>query len=65
LTILKEFEVVQKGKLFLVFPTITMQNLVNFGHREGHYFEFQSLEDGKSLKIQKSARTHLSAAAAA
>jgi hypothetical protein len=35
----------QKGTLFLVFPTIPMQNLVNFGHREGHCFEFQNLED--------------------
>jgi hypothetical protein len=33
-----------------VFPTIPVQNLVNFGHQEGHCFEFQSLEDGKTLK---------------
>jgi hypothetical protein len=26
------------------------KNLVNFGHREGHCFEFQSLEDEKILK---------------
>jgi hypothetical protein len=40
----------QKVKLFIVFPTIPVQNLVSFGHQEGHCFEFQSLEYGKTLK---------------
>jgi hypothetical protein len=31
-----------------------MENLVNFGHREGHCLKFQNLEDEKSLKNQKS-----------
>jgi hypothetical protein len=39
---------VLKMKVFLVFPTIPMQNLVNFGHREDHFFEFECLEDEKS-----------------
>jgi hypothetical protein len=33
----------QKGKLFLILQTISMQSLVNFVHQEGHRFEFQSL----------------------
>jgi hypothetical protein len=31
------------AKLFLVLPTIPMQNLANFRHREGHQFELQNL----------------------
>jgi hypothetical protein len=50
---MRKFEVVPKRKLFLVFPTISMQNLVNFEHREGHWFRFQSLKDWKSWKIRK------------
>jgi hypothetical protein len=34
----------QKGKLFLMFPNISMQNLLNFQQRESHHFGFQSLE---------------------
>jgi hypothetical protein len=29
--------------LVLVFPTTLMQNLVNFGHQEGHQFEYQNV----------------------
>jgi hypothetical protein len=47
----------QQGKLFHVFPTIPMQKLVNFGHGEGHYFEFQNLDmenlEKKSKKWQR------------
>jgi hypothetical protein len=35
----------QKVKLFLVFQNVYRQNLANFGHQEGHQFEFQSLDD--------------------
>jgi hypothetical protein len=33
----------QKGKLFSMLQSISMQSLVNFEHWEGHCFEFQSL----------------------
>jgi hypothetical protein len=36
-----------------VFPTIPMQKLVNFGHGEGHYFEFQNLDMENLEKIKK------------
>jgi hypothetical protein len=31
----------QKGKLFLLFPTISTHNFVNFGQREGHVSDFK------------------------
>jgi hypothetical protein len=34
---------IQKVKLLLVFQDIDLQNLANFGHREGHQFELQNL----------------------
>jgi hypothetical protein len=51
---LENLKLCQKGKFFPVFRTIPMENLVNFGHREGHCLKFQNLEDEKSLKNQKS-----------
>jgi hypothetical protein len=33
---------VKKGKLFLMFQTISLQNLENFKYQEGHRFEFQN-----------------------
>jgi hypothetical protein len=41
----------QKGKLFPMFQFVSLQNLVNFGHGEGHCFEFQNLDVRKSLKL--------------
>jgi hypothetical protein len=35
----------QKEKVFLIFQIVNLQNLVNFGHRESHRFEFQILGD--------------------
>jgi hypothetical protein len=35
-----------------MFQIVDQTNLVNFGHREGHRFEFQSLGELKSLKIR-------------
>jgi hypothetical protein len=35
----------EKGKLFLILQTVSIQILVNFEHREGHRLEFQSLSD--------------------
>jgi hypothetical protein len=36
------FKLHQKGKLFLMFQTVYLQNLENFKYQEGHCFEFQS-----------------------
>jgi hypothetical protein len=41
----------QNVKLFLMFQTVDLQNLVNLGQREGYRFKFQSLGEWKSLKI--------------
>jgi hypothetical protein len=49
-------ELGKKVKLFLMFKTIDLQDLVNFWHREGHRFEFQCSGDWKSLKIWNGAR---------
>jgi hypothetical protein len=36
-------KLVQKEKFITMFQTISLQNLVNFGHREVHRFKFQIL----------------------
>jgi hypothetical protein len=51
----------QKGKLFLIFQTFSLQILVNFGHWESHHFEFQISEVWKSLGNWIEAGPHLSA----
>jgi hypothetical protein len=43
-----------------MFQSVTLQNLANFGHMEGHHFEFQSSGDWKSLKLRNGAGAHLS-----
>jgi hypothetical protein len=47
-----------------VFQTIPIQNLVNFGHREGHCFEFRIWKMENFEKNQKSDRARLPAAQA-
>jgi hypothetical protein len=46
----------QKVKLFHMLQTISMQNLENFWHWEGHRFKFQSLGEWKSLKLWNEVR---------
>jgi hypothetical protein len=35
-----------------MFETIDLQNLANFGYREGHHFKFQNSAERKSLKLR-------------
>jgi hypothetical protein len=48
-----------------MFQYIFLQSLMNFGHREAHCFEFQSLGDLKIHEILKWSLAHLSASPAA
>jgi hypothetical protein len=49
----RNLKLVQKAKFILMFQTISLQNVVNFGHREVHRFEFQILEVWKYLEKSK------------
>jgi hypothetical protein len=54
----------QKGKWFPVFPTISMQNLVNFEIRKVIDFDF-NVQKIENLEKSEKSRAHLSAATAA
>jgi hypothetical protein len=51
----------QKGKLFFDVYLVTTKSFMNFVHREGNLFEFQSLDFGKSLKNSNGMWAHPSA----
>jgi hypothetical protein len=53
-------KLVQKEKVFPMFRSLNLQNMVNFGHLESHRFKFQSLDDWKSLKLLNGAGARLS-----
>jgi hypothetical protein len=45
-------KLVQKVIFLLVFQSMYLQNLENFGQIDGHQFEFQNLGDSKALKLR-------------